>query len=89
MLRVVACMIVGEMRRMMVLHLQIVVWVKAEFGLPATADMTVQAVGSDVAEVWASSVVEEALALEVANLCLLWAACALHRFWVARLLRPM
>ena len=50
--------------------------------------MPVLAVRSDAVEVSASLAAEEALALEVASLCLLWDAYAQHRFWVVRLLHP-
>jgi len=56
--------------------------------LPARADTPVLAATPVVAEVSASLLAEEALALEVASLCLLSVAYALHRFWAAHLLHP-
>jgi hypothetical protein len=50
--------------------------------------MPVLAVKSDAVEVLAFLPAEEALALEVASLCLLWVAYARHQFWVVRLLHP-
>jgi hypothetical protein len=50
--------------------------------------MPVLAVKSDAVEVLASLAAEEALALEVASLCLLWVACVLHQSLAARLLLP-
>ena len=56
--------------------------------LLARADTPVLAAKPVVVEVSASLPAEEALALEVASLCLLLVAYALHQSSVARLLHP-
>jgi hypothetical protein len=88
MLRVVGCRTVDERRHMMAWHSWTVASVWAVVELLARAGMPVLAVKFDAVEVSASSVVEEALALEVASLCLLWVVYARHQFWAVRLLHP-
>jgi hypothetical protein len=86
---VVACRIVGGQRRTKAWrHSLTAASVRVEFELLVKADMQAQAVRSVVVQVWAFSVAEEALALEVASLCLLWVACVLHQSLAARLLHP-
>ena len=81
-------MIVDERRHMMAWRPWTAVSVQAGAALLARADMPVLAVKSVAVEVSASSAAEEALALEVASLCLLLVAYALHQSSVARLLHP-
>jgi hypothetical protein len=86
---VVACRIVGGRRRTKALHRSLMAAsVQVESELQVKADTQVQAVKSVVVQVWAFSVAEEAWALEVASLCLLWVACVLHQSLAARLLHP-
>lgn len=85
---VVGCRTVGERRHTMAWHWRTVASAQAGAALLARADMPVLAVKSDAVEVSASLAAEEALALEVASLCLLWVAYARHQFWAVRLLHP-